>query len=200
VEENLKIAERVHALTLRELEPGWLRLEMDGTAADVRVVASSGGRHLVEIGGTLETIFTAPSPEGTWVWHRGRARLVTRQPSGVRPQASAEASNAVDPGGRSGSAAEAPSAARRASLPPGSITPPMPAAVVAVLVEEGRLVERGEPLVVLSAMKTETQLIAPVAGRVTAVSTQAGAKVRPGEVLVRLEPVQVEGDGERHGG
>jgi biotin carboxyl carrier protein len=193
MEEKLKIGERDHTLGVRELEPGRLRLEVDGTGAEVRVVASSGGRHLVELGGTLETIFTSPSDEGTWVWHRGRARLVTEQASGSRLQASAEASS-EDRGRRSGSAAGTAAAVRRAPLPPGSITPPMPATVVAVLVEEGRLVERGEPLLVLSAMKTETQLLAPAAGRVTAVKARVGAKVRPGEVLVQLQP-----EGDRHG-
>jgi pyruvate carboxylase subunit B len=71
----------------------------------------------------------------------------------------------------------------------------MPGAVVAVLVEEGRDVRRGEPLVVLSAMKTETVLVAPLAGTVRAVRTRTGARVRPGEVLVEIEP-----EGAGHGG
>jgi biotin carboxyl carrier protein len=64
----------------------------------------------------------------------------------------------------------------------------MPAVVVAVLVEAGLAVARGDPLVVVSAMKTETQLVAPIAGRVAAVSARVGAKVRPGDVLVQIEP------------
>ena len=63
----------------------------------------------------------------------------------------------------------------------------MPAVVVAVLVEVGRKVARGDPLVVLSAMKTETQLASPIAGRVKVVSAVVGAKVRPGDVLVEVE-------------
>jgi acetyl-CoA carboxylase biotin carboxylase subunit len=82
-----------------------------------------------------------------------------------------------------------------ASLPPGAVTPPMPAVVVAVLVEEGREVERGETLVVVSAMKTESQLVSPVAGRVRSVNTRVGASVRPGEILVQVEP-----EGGRHAG
>jgi biotin carboxyl carrier protein len=64
----------------------------------------------------------------------------------------------------------------------------MPSVVVAVLVEVGRRVARGDPLVVVSAMKTETQLAAPIAGRVKAVNAAVGAKVRPGDVLVEVEP------------
>jgi acetyl-CoA carboxylase biotin carboxylase subunit len=95
-----------------------------------------------------------------------------------------------------GPAAPGAAAAPRApGLPPGAVTPPMPAVVVAVLVEEGREVERGEPLVVVSAMKTESQLVSPAAGRVRSVNTRVGASVRPGEILVQIEP-----EGGRHAG
>jgi acetyl-CoA carboxylase biotin carboxylase subunit len=92
-------------------------------------------------------------------------------------------------------AASAAAAAPRPGLPPGAVTPPMPAVVVAVLVEEGRAVARGEPLVVVSAMKTESQLVSPLAGRVRSVNTRVGARVRPGEILVQVEP-----EGGRHAG
>jgi acetyl-CoA carboxylase biotin carboxylase subunit len=87
--------------------------------------------------------------------------------------------------------AAAPGAApppRGPAPPPGAITPPMPAAVVAVLVEVGQAVEKGQPAVVVSAMKMEIQLPAPCAGRVRAVAVAAGARVRPGDVLVEIEP------------
>ncbi|HEY6104737.1 MAG TPA: biotin carboxylase N-terminal domain-containing protein, partial [Anaeromyxobacteraceae bacterium] len=92
-------------------------------------------------------------------------------------------------------AASAAPAAPRPGLPPGAVTPPMPAVVIAVLVEEGRTVARGEPLVVVSAMKTESQLVSPLAGRVRSVNTRVGARVRPGEILVQVEP-----EGGRHAG
>lgn len=93
-------------------------------------------------------------------------------------------------------AAGAPAASPRApGLPPGAVTPPMPAVVVAVLAEAGRRVAQGEPLVVVSAMKTESQLVSPFAGRVRSVNTRVGAKVRPGEILVQVEP-----EGGRHAG
>ncbi len=71
----------------------------------------------------------------------------------------------------------------------------MPSIVVAVLVVEGQRVERGEPLVVVSAMKTESQLASPVAGRVRAVRASVGAKVRPGEILVEVEPAEATDGG-----
>lgn len=182
MEERLRIGQRAVAVGMREAEAGRLRLEIDGAVEDLRVVASSGGVHLVEIGGALEILYTARSAEGTWVWHRGRARLVERAPQD-RP---------ARPAGATPGAAPVP---RGPALPLGAVTPPMPAVVLAVLVEEGQAVERGQPLVVVSAMKTESELTAPFAGTVRSVGARVGAKVRPGDVLV-----QVEADGGRHAG
>ena len=72
---------------------------------------------------------------------------------------------------------------------PREVTPPMPAVVVKVLVEEGQQVARGDSLVVVSAMKMETTLSAPFEGRIGRIKVAAGAKVRPGDILVDLEPV-----------
>lgn len=72
-------------------------------------------------------------------------------------------------------------------LLPDTVTPPMPAVVVKVLVQPGDKVERGDRLVVVSAMKTETSLKAPRAGTVVAVRVVVGQNVRPGEELVLVE-------------
>ena len=71
---------------------------------------------------------------------------------------------------------------------PGDVTSPMPAVVVAVLAEEGAMVKKGDPLMVVSAMKMETTLTAPFAGQVTRVRAAVGDNVMPGEILVDLMP------------
>ena len=65
---------------------------------------------------------------------------------------------------------------------------PMPGKIVAVLVEPGRDVERGDPLLLLEAMKMETGINAPLAGRVAAVHAVAGRTVGLGDLLVEIEP------------
>ncbi len=70
----------------------------------------------------------------------------------------------------------------------GAVTAPMPGKVVAVLVAEGDVVEVGQALVVLEAMKMESTLAAEVAGRVTAVRATAGASVAAGDLLVEIAP------------
>ena len=70
----------------------------------------------------------------------------------------------------------------------GAVTAPMPGKVVAVLVAEGDVVEVGQALVVLEAMKMESTLAAEVAGRVTSVRAVAGASVAAGDLLVEIAP------------
>lgn len=67
------------------------------------------------------------------------------------------------------------------------ITPPMPAVVVDVLVQLGDPVEKGDPVVVVSAMKMETTLTAPHGGTVTRIGVKQGDKVMPGDILVDIE-------------
>src|SRR4051794_23437956 len=68
----------------------------------------------------------------------------------------------------------------------GRVTAPMPGKVAAVLVEPGALVERGQPLLVLEAMKMEHTICAPEAGRIAAVRYAAGEQVEDGALLVEL--------------
>ena len=69
----------------------------------------------------------------------------------------------------------------------GRVTAPMPGAVLDVRVAVGDFVARGQPLVVLEAMKMEHTLRAAAAGRVAAVHVTAGQRVRDGEPLLTLE-------------
>lgn len=75
------------------------------------------------------------------------------------------------------------------------VTPPMPSAVVRILVAEGETVKRGQALIVLSAMKMETTLTAPYRGTVNKINTAVGAQVMPGEILLEIEPAGEGQDG-----
>lgn len=70
---------------------------------------------------------------------------------------------------------------------PTEITPVTPSVVVTVLVNEGDKVEKGQGIIVLSAMKMETTLSAAFNGTVTAVNAAEGDKVAPGDILVDIE-------------
>jgi propionyl-CoA carboxylase alpha chain len=69
----------------------------------------------------------------------------------------------------------------------GSLVAPMPGSVVRVLVEAGARVSKGQPLVVLEAMKMEHTLTAPVDGTVKSIRYAVGEQVPEGAELVEFE-------------
>jgi 3-methylcrotonyl-CoA carboxylase alpha subunit len=75
------------------------------------------------------------------------------------------------------------------------ITPPMPAVVVSIMVNEGNPVEKGQGVIVVSAMKMETTLYAPYNGIVEKVNVTIGDKVMPGEILIDIRKNEEKTDG-----
>jgi 3-methylcrotonyl-CoA carboxylase alpha subunit len=73
---------------------------------------------------------------------------------------------------------------------PDQVTPPMPSVVISVLVKTGDTVEKGQGIVVVSAMKMETTLMAPFTGKVKRVNVAEGDKVAPGDILVDIEKAE----------
>ncbi|KAI9011637.1 carbamoyl-phosphate synthase L chain, ATP binding domain-containing protein [Hyaloraphidium curvatum] len=69
----------------------------------------------------------------------------------------------------------------------GSVITPMPCRIISVLVEPGAVVEKGQPLVVLEAMKMEHVIKAPDAGKIAKVMYKVGDTVGEGKVLVQME-------------
>jgi biotin carboxyl carrier protein len=67
------------------------------------------------------------------------------------------------------------------------IKAPMPGTVIAVRVGEGDVVEAGQVLIVLEAMKMENTVPAPAAGRVAKLLVEAGHQVQRGDTLVELD-------------
>lgn len=89
-----------------------------------------------------------------------------------------------------GSAAAAPSAPTTASVQAASanaVVAPLAGSVFKILVEEGQEIEAGMVLVVLEAMKMETEITAPHAGKVAKILVEVGEPVQGGQGLVELE-------------
>lgn len=68
------------------------------------------------------------------------------------------------------------------------ITAPMNGVIVSVLCQPKQIVEAGEPLVVMEAMKMECNITAPAAGTITSVFYQDGDMVEDGAELIQLTP------------
>ncbi len=66
------------------------------------------------------------------------------------------------------------------------LTAPMPGTVTQVLTRKGDEVVRGQPLVIVEAMKMEHVIRAPRAGSVLAVRARVGDQVEGGAVLVEI--------------
>jgi 3-methylcrotonyl-CoA carboxylase alpha subunit len=69
----------------------------------------------------------------------------------------------------------------------GRLTAPMPGKVVALLVSAGSRVERGQPLLVMEAMKMEHTIAAPANGTVTELLYRVGDQVSDGAQLLTLD-------------
>jgi acetyl/propionyl-CoA carboxylase alpha subunit len=72
----------------------------------------------------------------------------------------------------------------------GAILSPMPGKIVSVAVKKGARVKKGEPLLVLEAMKMEHTLTAPFQGVVAELKAAAGAQVSEGVLLAKLEKAE----------
>lgn len=90
-----------------------------------------------------------------------------------------EALNEYVAGGASGK--------RKQAGAPGDVSTTMPGNIVDVLVKEGDTVKAGQAVLITEAMKMETEVQAPIAGKVKAVHVAKGDRVNPGEVLVEIE-------------
>lgn len=74
----------------------------------------------------------------------------------------------------------------------GALTAPMPSLVVEVRVKVGDKVEKGQSVIVLESMKTETVLRANASGTVKVIGCKNGEMVPEGKELVNIEPDTVE--------
>ena len=70
----------------------------------------------------------------------------------------------------------------------GDVTSPMPGSVIAVHVAQGDTVTKGQPLVVVEAMKMEHTLAAPLDGTVGEVLVRVGQQVAVDELLASVAP------------
>ncbi|HIQ93281.1 MAG TPA: acetyl-CoA carboxylase biotin carboxyl carrier protein subunit, partial [Candidatus Copromonas avistercoris] len=67
-----------------------------------------------------------------------------------------------------------------------SVDAPMPGKILGVKVKVGDAVSAGQTVVVMEAMKMETEIVAPVAGTVTAVMVNGGDMVESGAPMVSI--------------
>jgi biotin carboxyl carrier protein len=67
------------------------------------------------------------------------------------------------------------------------IKAPMPGKIIDVLVREGSNVLRGEPVVILEAMKMQNEILSPVNGVIVKVSARANTNVMKDDLLIEIK-------------
>lgn len=89
--------------------------------------------------------------------------------------------------GGSSSASVEPATASVSGVSANSVVAPLAGSVSKILVEEGQKIEAGEVLLILEAMKMETEITAPAAGTVGSIHVEVGDAVQGGQGLVSID-------------
>lgn len=82
--------------------------------------------------------------------------------------------------------AAAPALAAAAPAGATTVEAPMPGKILNIKVSEGQAVKFGEVVVIMEAMKMETEIVAPADGTVSKILVKAGDSVDTGAALVAL--------------
>jgi biotin carboxyl carrier protein len=127
----------------------------------MRATKIGEGVYRVEHEGRGETVYVAGPPEDGWAFWNGHVFRGVGKESAPRPPV------------------------RRPDVAQ-SLTAPMPATVLKVLVQPGTAVKKGDTLIVLEAMKMELPIRATSDAVVTAVRCREGQLVQSDAVLIDL--------------
>ncbi len=164
MEYRLRINERGLDFQLASADEEKLLISADGASHEVRFSVISENRLRLQIDGRALSASLLEDNGRTLVMIEGQLYTVCEKDDA--------AAVPDEGGGRHG---------------PREVTPPMPSVVVRLLVATGAVVEKDQPLLVVSAMKMETTLTAPFCGRVIRVNAAVGDQVMPGQILVELQ-------------
>ncbi|WP_300408803.1 pyruvate carboxylase [Lagierella sp.] len=63
----------------------------------------------------------------------------------------------------------------------------IPGNIIKILVEEGETVKEGQPLMIIEAMKMETDILSPMTGKVETIAVKEKDMVESGQLLLRIE-------------
>ena len=92
----------------------------------------------------------------------------------------------LDRGAQASAPAPAPAPAAAPSAGGQTVEAPMPGKILDIKVKVGDAVSYGQCVIVMEAMKMETEIVAPAAGTVAAINVSTGDSVETGAVLVTL--------------
>lgn len=68
-----------------------------------------------------------------------------------------------------------------------TISSPMPGKVVKILAREGDVIRKGEPVIIVAAMKMESEYKAPVEGIIKKINVKEGETIEGNQILAEIE-------------
>jgi propionyl-CoA carboxylase alpha chain len=146
-----------HAIEFRQDDAGMVEGTVDDTPFRAHCLGWDDPQLELEVDGVRHTLAVSRAGAKIWVHGPDGEVALTEQPRFPRPELDA---------------------------PSGALTAPMNGTVVAVEASAGDLVDAGQTLVIIEAMKMEHRVRAPADGVVSEVRTGVGASVAEDEVLV----------------
>jgi len=123
----------------------------------------------------------------------GSTSSLSRRPPerGARPRAEAtqavQQSAPLQPAVSAPAAVSTPAPAAAPTGGAGAVVSPMPGTILDVRVKEGDPVSVGQVVIILEAMKMETEIVSEVAGTVSAIKVKKGDTVDTDAVLVEVK-------------
>ena len=160
------LAGKTRVVEFTQQNGAW-KISLDGDALDANAVEVAPNIFSVLLNGDSHQIRIAPRPDGTLTLHTGLAEY------------HAEVTDPRSWRGRRHGAVEAEGRQQ--------ITAPMPGKVVRLLVKQGDLVEAGQGLLVVEAMKMQNEIRSPKSGKIEKLFAKEGQPVNAGEVLLWVE-------------
>lgn len=166
---EIKIGDRVAWVNLLNQNENILEIEVDGKIYNVDLMHTADGTFSILEGGHSYNIELVPHKEPK------KYTAYTLYQSYDLEVIDAEARYLMNRGGNGFDSSE------------NTISSPMPGKVVKVLVKEGDKVEEGETVIIISAMKMESEYKAPKSGIVKKINVKSEDTIEGNQVLIELD-------------
>ena len=145
--------------------PSNAEVVIDGSPVSAAADQTSAGL-LLTIGNRTRLAAVATEGDTTWVWVDGETFSLTE----ISPE-----SDGLDAGSDTN-----------------EVRSPMPGTIIAVKIRPGDTVEKGDPLLIVEAMKMEYTLVAPRAGSIAKVLANLGESVLYDAILIHFDSLSEE--------
>ena len=166
---ELQAGEAIRKLSIRLEGQAW-RIDEDGAALPVEILAANGETVDLLVDGVRKRAYVARRGAERLVFMDGVVHVL-RLPDD-------EDGDDLDDMGDTGP----------------NLTAKMPGTVVKVMAAEGDEVAAGQPLVIMEAMKMETEIVSPLNGRVAKVHVVEAQVLAAGDALLDLDPTDANED------